>query len=157
MSLHISVFVKLFPGSGGEDWGVLNWFKTELLRAGQCRICFCLTSDHVKWVLYHHGIARPQFADRGDGLQQWRLDASTLNKQPRTNDKGWSSSFGVGRGTNNSSPYKWSMLQKCYKSLGLGRILPINDLSDIIWRSRAGSLVTVSKELSKYKLDLVGV
>jgi hypothetical protein len=29
-----------------------------------------------------------------------------LNKQPRTNDKGWSSSLGVGRGANNCSPKK---------------------------------------------------
>jgi hypothetical protein len=30
--------------------------------------------------------------------------ANILNKQPQTNDKGWSSSFGVGRGANNLSP-----------------------------------------------------
>jgi hypothetical protein len=46
-------------------------------------------------------------------------------------------------------------------SLGLGRIPWINDLSDGIWtvRSlyRAGSLATVSKELSKYRLNLAGV
>jgi hypothetical protein len=48
-------------------------------------------------------------------------------------------------------------------SLRLGRIPWINDISDRIrtWsvRSlyRADSLVTVSKEPSKYKLDLVGV
>jgi hypothetical protein len=29
-----------------------------------------------------------------DGLQLWRLAANTLNKQPRTADKWWSSSFG---------------------------------------------------------------
>jgi hypothetical protein len=28
----------------------------------------------------------------------WKLAANILNKQPRTNDKGWSSSLGVGRG-----------------------------------------------------------
>jgi hypothetical protein len=43
----------------------------------------------------------------------------------------------------------------------------INDLSDVIWMRfgtlnvkslcRAGSLVTVSRELARYKLDLVGV
>jgi hypothetical protein len=36
-----------------------------------------------------------------DGLQ---LAASTLNKQPWTNDKGWSSNFGVGCEANNPSP-----------------------------------------------------
>jgi hypothetical protein len=27
---------------------------------------------HVKWVPCHHGTARPQVADGGDGLQIWR-------------------------------------------------------------------------------------
>jgi hypothetical protein len=39
-----------------------------------------------------------------NGLQVWRVAANTLNKQSRTADKGWSSSMGVGRGANNSSP-----------------------------------------------------
>jgi hypothetical protein len=36
--------------------------------------------------------------------------ANELNKQPRTIDKGWSSSLGVGRGANNTSPEtsKWA-------------------------------------------------
>ena len=34
----------------------------------------------------------------------WRVVANKLNKQSQTADKGWSSSFGVGRGANNSSP-----------------------------------------------------
>ena len=36
----------------------------------------------------------------------WRVAANKLNKQSRTADKGWSSSLGVGRGANNSSPWK---------------------------------------------------
>jgi hypothetical protein len=28
---------------------------------------------HVKWVPCHHGMARPQVADGGDGLQIWRV------------------------------------------------------------------------------------
>jgi hypothetical protein len=32
------------------------------------------------------------------------LAANILNKQPRTNGKGWSTSLGVGRGANNPSP-----------------------------------------------------
>jgi hypothetical protein len=39
-----------------------------------------------------------------NGLQLWRVAANILNKQLRTADKGWSSSLGVGRGANNSSP-----------------------------------------------------
>jgi hypothetical protein len=52
----------------------------------------------------HHGMARPQVADRGDDLQIWRVDANILNKQSRTADSGWSSSLGVGRWANNPSP-----------------------------------------------------
>jgi hypothetical protein len=52
----------------------------------------------------HHGMARPQVGDGGDSLQFWRVAANMLNKQLRTDDKGWSSSLGVGRGANNSSP-----------------------------------------------------
>jgi hypothetical protein len=59
---------------------------------------------HVRWVPCHHGMARPQVADGGDGLQVWRVAANILNKQSRTADKGWPSSLGVGRGANNSSP-----------------------------------------------------
>jgi hypothetical protein len=52
----------------------------------------------------HHGMARPQVADGGDSLQFWRVAANILNKQSRKADKGWSSSLGVGRWANNSSP-----------------------------------------------------
>ena len=34
----------------------------------------------------------------------WRVAVNILNKQSRTADKVWSSSLGVGRGANNSSP-----------------------------------------------------
>jgi hypothetical protein len=37
-------------------------------------------------------------------LQVWMVAANILNKQSRTADNGWSSSFGVGRGANKSSP-----------------------------------------------------
>jgi hypothetical protein len=68
---------------------------------------FCRITNIIRmcvWVPYHHGMARPQVADGGDGLQIWRVAANILNKQSRTADKGWSSSLGVGRGANNSSP-----------------------------------------------------
>jgi hypothetical protein len=39
-----------------------------------------------------------------NSLQLWRLVANILNKQLRSNDKGWSSILGVGRGANNPSP-----------------------------------------------------
>jgi hypothetical protein len=56
------------------------------------------------WVPCHHSMARPQVADGGNTLQVWRVAANILNKQSRTADKRWSSSLGVGRGANNSSP-----------------------------------------------------
>jgi hypothetical protein len=49
-------------------------------------------------------MARPQVVDGGDALQVWRVAANILNKQLQAVDKGWSSSLGVGRGANNSSP-----------------------------------------------------
>jgi hypothetical protein len=39
-----------------------------------------------------------------DGIQLWRVAANILKKQPLTNDKGWSSSLGVGHGANNPLP-----------------------------------------------------
>jgi hypothetical protein len=56
---------------------------------------------HVKWVHCHHGTARLQVADRGDGFQIWRVAADVLNKQSRTADSGWSFSLGVWWGANN--------------------------------------------------------
>jgi len=43
----------------------------------------------------------------------WRVAANILNKQSRTADEGWSSSLGIGRGANNSSPENAS----CYEPL----------------------------------------
>jgi hypothetical protein len=60
--------------------------------------------NHVRWVPCHYGMARPQVADGGDGLQIRRVAANILNKQSRTADKGWSSSLEVGCGAKNSSP-----------------------------------------------------
>jgi hypothetical protein len=51
---------------------------------------------NVKWASCHHGMARPQVVDGGDGLQIWRVAANILNKQSLTADKVWSSSLGLG-------------------------------------------------------------
>jgi hypothetical protein len=72
---------------------------------------------------------KSQVADGEDGLQMWRVAANIPNKQSRTADKGWSSSLGVGRGANNSSPQKISLLRNVRLGLGLGWILWINYLS----------------------------
>jgi hypothetical protein len=47
---------------------------------------------------FHRGMTRYPVANEGDGTQIRRIAGNTLNKQPRTADDGWSSSFGVGRG-----------------------------------------------------------
>jgi hypothetical protein len=85
---------------------------------------------NVRWVPCHHGMARPQVADVGDALQVWRVAANILNKQSRTAEKWWSFNLGVGRGANNSSPSKISLLRKITRSLGPGRFPWINDLSE---------------------------
>ena len=51
----------------------------------------------------HNGMARPQVAMEG-WSPIWRVAANILNKQLGKADMGWSSSLGVGRGANNSSP-----------------------------------------------------
>jgi hypothetical protein len=59
---------------------------------------------HVRRVPCHHGMARPQIADGGDGLHIWRVAENIFNKQSRTAENGWFSSLGFGRGAKNSSP-----------------------------------------------------
>jgi hypothetical protein len=83
---------------------------------------YSLSNMHVKWVHCHHGMARPQFADRGDGLQIWRVAANMLNKKSRTADSGWSSSLGVGRGANNPPCKTQYLLRITMHSLGTGWI-----------------------------------
>jgi hypothetical protein len=53
-------------------------------------------------------------------VEMARLAANTLNMQPPTADKGWSSSLGVGRGPNNPSPYKINFLRNFQKNLRPG-------------------------------------
>jgi hypothetical protein len=48
--------------------------------------------NRVKWVRFHHGMARPQVVDRGNGPQIWRVAVA---------DRGLPSSFGVVRWANN--------------------------------------------------------
>jgi hypothetical protein len=62
------------------------------------------STSHVRCVPCQHAMARPQVAVGGDGLQIWRVAANILNKQSGRADNGWSSSLGVGRGANKSSP-----------------------------------------------------
>jgi hypothetical protein len=53
------------------------------------------SSNHVKLDLCHHGMVRPRVADRGDGLQIWRVAANIFNKQSRTADRGGPTAWGL--------------------------------------------------------------
>jgi hypothetical protein len=58
----------------------------------------------LRWVPYYRGVASPQVADGGHGLQIRRVAADILNKLSQATEKGWSSSFVIGSGANNCSP-----------------------------------------------------
>jgi hypothetical protein len=58
----------------------------------------------ARWVPCHYSMVRPQVADGRNNLQLWRVAANTLNKQPQTANRGWSSIMGDGCGANNLAP-----------------------------------------------------
>jgi hypothetical protein len=66
----------------------------------------------------HHGMARPQVADGGDGLQVWRVAANILNKQSRKVEKGGPPAWGLGVGLANLL----SLLRKITRSLASRKI-----------------------------------
>jgi hypothetical protein len=105
---------------------------------------------HVKWVPRHHGMARPQVPDGGDGLQIRKVPANILNKQ--TADMGWSFSLWGGRGV--TIPHrKNSLLRNVTQGLGLGRILR-NALSREKWRwVLARGMQEVSKMVREIRWD----
>jgi len=99
--------------------------------------------------------------------QIWRVAANILNKQSRTADKGWSSSLGVERGANNCSLSKNILLQNIHTKPRTWTDTLVEpkqrerDMSFGIWNVRnlyrAGSFTAATRELARYKLDLVGV
>jgi hypothetical protein len=46
----------------------------------------------------HHGMARPQVADGGDGLQIWRVAANILNNSRGQSTRGGPPAWGLGVG-----------------------------------------------------------
>jgi hypothetical protein len=76
-------------------------------------------------------MSRPRVADRGDGLQIWRVAANMLNKQSRTTDSGWSSCMGFGRGITTPTVKKL-LFRNDQQSLRTGRIF-WHDLSTGKW------------------------
>jgi hypothetical protein len=127
--------------------------------------CTSRKCGHVMWVPCHHGMVHPQVAD-GHGPHIWRVAANILNKQSRIADKGWSSSFGVRVGLTISNRkiyacYKMPQKPSCLDYLDKR---PTSRKVNMIFRTwnvrrlyRAGSIGRVAKEISKYKLYLVGV
>ena len=74
----------------------LSWVSNEVMYG----ICFCNCDKWVPVTMTWHVLKlwveeRPPI---------WRVTANILNKQSCIADKRWSSSLGVGRGANNSSP-----------------------------------------------------
>jgi hypothetical protein len=109
----------------------------------------------VKWVPCHHGMARPQVADGGDGLQIRRVAANILNKQSRTAGKGFSSSWGLGVGLTTLA-LKNNIVTKCqkgprtwtdslHKRPELRKIIMIFGTLDVRSLNRAASLMRVSR------------
>jgi hypothetical protein len=100
-----------------------------------------------------------------NGLQLWRVAANILNKQPWRNDKRWSSSLRVGRG---AFHHKNKFVTNIHKdtrtltdSLDIRPKQRNMDMRSGLWNVRslyrAGSVMTVSRELAIYKLDLLEV
>jgi hypothetical protein len=66
-------------------------------------------------------MARPQVADRGDGLKIWRVAANILNKQSLTG--GGLPAWGLGGGLTIPHRKTLYLLQNTYTGLGNGHIL----------------------------------
>jgi hypothetical protein len=73
-------------------------------------------------------MACPQVEHGEDSLQIWRVAENILNKHIRTTDKGWYSSWAVGRGVKKLLTVKDKFVMKCHKGLGTGLILWLIDL-----------------------------
>jgi hypothetical protein len=113
---------------------VLNQYSDSLLFVFVGNYIYSIIEIfHVKWVPCHHGMARPQFADGGDGLQIWRVAANILNKQSRTADRGWSSSMGAGREFKTHHRKTTNLSRNRKDNLEPGRILWQNGLDTEKW------------------------
>jgi hypothetical protein len=97
----------------------------------------------------------------------WEVAENSLNKHSRKANKEQSSSLVVGRSANNSPPWKLSLLQK---RIHLPRIRkgplvrPKQQKTDTRYGTwnvrilyRSGSITAVTRELTRYKLDLVRI
>jgi hypothetical protein len=76
---------------------------------------------HVRCLPCPHGLANPQAADGGGGLQMWRVATADKGGPPAEE--------GVESGCNNFSPYKNKLVTKCHEGPRTWTVLWINDLS----------------------------
>jgi len=81
-----------------------------------------------KCIPCYHVIAGPPVADREEGQQICRITAEVLNGLSRTNDKGWSSSWGFGGVVNNYSPPELDILGNISQSLTRSVMIPYSDV-----------------------------
>jgi hypothetical protein len=108
-------------------------------------------------------MARPQVPDGGDGLQVWRAAANAINKQSREPARGCPPVWGLlveqttRRRKNDSVTKCYTGIRTWTESVKLRKM----DMRPGRWNVRslyrAGSLMTVEREESKYRLDSVGV
>jgi hypothetical protein len=101
----------------------------------------------------HRGMVRPRVEDGRDGLQLWRLAANILNKQPRSNDKGWSPAWDLGMGLTTLHRKKQTCYEKSHRASDLDGFLdkrPMRRNMEMrfgMWNIRSlcrvGSLMTV--------------
>jgi len=105
MGVKLTTHLHLMPRSK-DEWSYTSipqcTFMAGYLVKHSDNFTFTLPF-YVTWVSCYHSMGRSQVADGGDGLQMWRVAVNISNKKWQTDEKGWSSSLGVGRGANNSS------------------------------------------------------
>lgn len=83
-----------------------------------------------KCILCYHVIAGHRVADGEESLQICRITAEVLSGLPPTKEKGWSSSWGVGRGADNYSPYELDILRNISQSLARSVMIPYYDVNN---------------------------
>ena len=87
----------------------------------------------------------------------WRVATETMNKQLWAADKGWSSSLWIGRGANNSSPQKRILLRNIPTVSLIPGLILWYDLSNEKGTCDLVHGMLGARELTRCKLDLVGV
>jgi hypothetical protein len=92
--IYLSIYLSICLSVCLSIYLSINLWLYSLLLGLSRYFSFLIFYIHVRWVPCPHGMARPQVADGGDGLQIWRVASNILNKQLRTTENGWSSGLG---------------------------------------------------------------